>query len=422
MKKIITLLILFVGMVSTVSATSTTIYYAVPSTVVKDVSKSVELQMKYGKGDSEWFSPRAAMTKTNKTYYGNYIYYCEVDLPYGGYYNMEFWYNGNKVKDVYAGDWNTDLHDGEMYDHNAGWRKYNYDKTVTIHALKKDGWSKVYICDEFNDYGEHWDTEETFPGTEGTQSTINGNWYDYTVTGRPCTRVVTSNGWDGAGNRSGNCAIGDAKEYWISYDGSTTSCVSEVPASFSYSRDVTPSNFGTICLPYAAEVTGATIYEISSAIKNGSGDLTGINLTEISELTAGVAYIFKATGSTLTATLSGNYTNATAGNYMVGNLSSANLNVPLGKYVVSGNKIRKVVSGGSGVTVGQYRGYLDLSTLEATSARGLNFISLEGETTGIDAVKQEVKANEVFFNLAGQRVAQPAKGLYIVNGKKVIMK
>jgi len=27
-----------------------------------------------------------------------------------------------------------------------------------------------------------------------------------------------------------------------------------------------------------------------------------------------------------------------------------------------------------------------------------------------------------FYNLAGQRVAQPAKGLYIVNGKKVIIK
>ena len=27
-----------------------------------------------------------------------------------------------------------------------------------------------------------------------------------------------------------------------------------------------------------------------------------------------------------------------------------------------------------------------------------------------------------FYNLAGQRVAQPTKGLYIVNGKKVVIK
>ena len=45
----------------------------------------------------------------------------------------------------------------------------------------------------------------------------------------------------------------------------------------------------------------------------------------------------------------------------------------------------------------------------------------EGETTGINEVKT-TKPVEGFFNLAGQRVAKPAKGLYIVNGKKAIMK
>ena len=38
------------------------------------------------------------------------------------------------------------------------------------------------------------------------------------------------------------------------------------------------------------------------------------------------------------------------------------------------------------------------------------------------AKSQEQTANSQYFNLAGQRVAHPAKGLYIVNGKKVIVK
>ena len=42
-----------------------------------------------------------------------------------------------------------------------------------------------------------------------------------------------------------------------------------------------------------------------------------------------------------------------------------------------------------------------------------------GGATGIETVKT-AKANGEFFNLAGQRVAQPTKGLYIVNGKKVV--
>ena len=45
----------------------------------------------------------------------------------------------------------------------------------------------------------------------------------------------------------------------------------------------------------------------------------------------------------------------------------------------------------------------------------------ENETTGIEAVQQNAKADNQYFNLAGQRVAQPTKGLYIVNGKKVVL-
>jgi len=49
------------------------------------------------------------------------------------------------------------------------------------------------------------------------------------------------------------------------------------------------------------------------------------------------------------------------------------------------------------------------------------FLPFDGNTTGIETVKA-VESKGEFFNLAGQRVAQPAKGLYIVNGKKVIFK
>ena len=48
----------------------------------------------------------------------------------------------------------------------------------------------------------------------------------------------------------------------------------------------------------------------------------------------------------------------------------------------------------------------------------------DGETTSLREIRNEeleIK-NAEFFNLNGQRVAQPTKGLYIVNGKKVIVK
>ncbi len=435
MKKLVTLILVLAGIVGTASAgTEITVYYAIPTSVTGYDNVKLNVNHRgWGDASGDWWQS-FSMSKTSKTYFGKYIYSCTYDSPYNGVGVMQIQlYNGESQVSLVTPFACTESNkflkgddfNGKMWEHDNSdgkWRSYNYDKTVTIHCKKTASWTPTKCHNYFND-GVTGDVPETsFPGNGTSQSTLNSDWYDYTITGRPCTTAIMNNGYSGTGNQSGKISIGDEKEYWVTYDGSTTTCETTPPASFSYSRDVTSGNFGTICLPYAATVEGATIYEISSAIKNGSGELAGINLSETASLTAGVAYIFKATSSTLTATLSGNYTDATAGNYMVGNLSPANLNVPLEKYVVSGNKIHKVIGGGSGVTVGQYRGYLDLSTLEATSARGLNFISLEGETTGIDAVKQEVKTNGVFFNLAGQRVAQPTKGLYIVNGKKVIMK
>lgn len=42
--------------------------------------------------------------------------------------------------------------------------------------------------------------------------------------------------------------------------------------------------------------------------------------------------------------------------------------------------------------------------------------------TGIQTLKQERPADSVYYNLSGQRVEHPTKGLYIHNGKKVVIK
>jgi hypothetical protein len=52
------------------------------------------------------------------------------------------------------------------------------------------------------------------------------------------------------------------------------------------------------------------------------------------------------------------------------------------------------------------------------------FLALdESEVTGVADVRVKMAdGRSEYFNLAGQRVAQPAKGLYIVNGRKVVIK
>ena len=187
-----------------------------------------------------------------------------------------------------------------------------------------------------------------------------------------------------------------------------------------YTREVTSGNFGTICLPFAATVTGATVYQIVSKVME-DGSLKGINLESVNALEAGKAYIFKATGSTLTATYTGSYADATEANGMLGNLSATAVTVPSGNYVVGSNQLHEV--DGDGVTVGQYKAYITLKdiTEAVAGARGSVFMAFDDEATGIEGVQAE-NAQGAIYNLQGQRVMDSHKGLVIINGKKMLNK
>lgn len=70
-------------------------------------------------------------------------------------------------------------------------------------------------------------------------------------------------------------------------------------------------------------------------------------------------------------------------------------------------------------TIPAGKAYLQASDI--TTAPELSIV-FGGEATGIDTVKGEGFTVNGYYNLNGQRVAQPTKGLYIVNGHKVVIK
>jgi hypothetical protein len=74
--------------------------------------------------------------------------------------------------------------------------------------------------------------------------------------------------------------------------------------------------------------------------------------------------------------------------------------------------------GGAAFQIEGHRAWLAIPKDKA-SARGYN---LENDgTTGINRVSADSQKGE-YYNLKGQRVAAPTKGLYIINNKKVIIK
>ncbi len=79
----------------------------------------------------------------------------------------------------------------------------------------------------------------------------------------------------------------------------------------------------------------------------------------------------------------------------------------------------------SDVTIPAGKAYITVpnSAFTGGGARALDISFDDEETTGINAVNGEgLTVNGSFFDLQGRRVAQPTKGLYIVNGKKVVIK
>jgi hypothetical protein len=66
------------------------------------------------------------------------------------------------------------------------------------------------------------------------------------------------------------------------------------------------------------------------------------------------------------------------------------------------------------------KAYLPVQT-SVVPARGFDIV-FSDEATDVKNINRESMANENYYNLNGQRVYANQKGLYIVNGKKVVIK
>ncbi len=75
-------------------------------------------------------------------------------------------------------------------------------------------------------------------------------------------------------------------------------------------------------------------------------------------------------------------------------------------------------------TLGAHKAYLETETdiTPTSGARAITLIFDDGQTTSINSVQDRKVEDGIYYNLSGQRVQNPSKGLYIVNGKKVVVR
>ena len=68
-----------------------------------------------------------------------------------------------------------------------------------------------------------------------------------------------------------------------------------------------------------------------------------------------------------------------------------------------------------------FRAYIQANEATEESPARLAIV-IDGETTSIEAIDGRVLSNDAIYNLAGQKVKNAQKGIYIQNGKKIVVK
>lgn len=205
-----------------------------------------------------------------------------------------------------------------------------------------------------------------------------------------------------------------------------------MPITEGYHRNVTSGDYGTICLPYAVaaeDMAGAEFFSIAGKVMKGE-EPQSIVLNQVTTLEAGVPYIFSATSDKLIAAYSGKAVAvAEEANGLIGSFEGQD--VAEGMYLISAQN--KVQLCGKGCKISGNRAYIDMNKVPEYSGEvGVNqrLISFE-DATGISETMVEGGLADV-YTLSGVEVRHQVneseatqglpQGIYIVNGKKVVVK
>lgn len=179
--------------------------------------------------------------------------------------------------------------------------------------------------------------------------------------------------------------------------------------------------YATLCLPFTVTLDGCNAYTLTL-----NSAKTGLTLSEaMTEVPAGTPVLLCGTSATATANIAADAAyGAPLTNTSLTSLTGTYTDLPVADIdgLFLGKADGKVgFYRWNGTTLKANRAYLPASALEGTA--GVKGFAIQFDTaTAIEALQQQRMANGQVFNLAGQRVSKPAKGIYVVNGKKVAIK
>lgn len=222
-----------------------------------------------------------------------------------------------------------------------------------------------------------------------------------------------------------------------SYEGASAWYIKEVDINnYAHELTVTAAEWATLVLGYNAAIPeGVTAYAVSSV------DAESATLTEVEGvLPANTPVLLNAPAADYAFVLSTETPAVVENNvldgctidrhvyedcYVLGN-GTAGVGFYKAKYNVNTDSSNDIVEGEGedAVTTPTYEAVLSNAfkafLVAPTNAQALRFNF--GGTTAIESVVNGINANAAIYDLSGRRVEKATKGIYIVNGKKMIVK
>lgn len=230
-------------------------------------------------------------------------------------------------------------------------------------------------------------------------------------------RIQTPTQWRYIGG-TGDIPAGNKKDT----EGGISWVIEEYPSTTSVTID---NGFGVATFTPSVALDFRNAKKIAAYKASVSG--TTVTLTKVETVAAGEGVLVRSLDGQATTEdipVAADVVSTSDGNMFVGTLTDIESLPTNGEGYI--NYILNNGSKGLGFyrannqTVAAGKAYL---AVPATSAAKISFFSLDGGTVGIEGIESNEEAKEdVYYTISGQRVAAPTKGLYIKNGKKVIVK
>ena len=214
---------------------------------------------------------------------------------------------------------------------------------------------------------------------------------------------------------SGISLSGDIK-IALSVDHAWLDIISEGKGSIA--TTITSAGWATLYTPYALDFS--SLSEDLTAYTATCSEST-VTLTKVNNVPASTGVVLKGAANTYNIPVIAS--SETAKGHLLGSATEATAYDAYTGYTLYmlkmvGENAQFVPMKSGSLAAG--KAYLKIASGNSSLARSLNVVFAD-EATGIQTVQSEGVAVDGYYNLSGQRVSQPTKGLYIVNGKKVLV-